>query len=78
MATRGWGRDEFDYATGEFRAAVRFALFAERTASLLAEAERVTAMRGTPLDAALARSQIASREAADQIRAVLFPEDDDE
>lgn len=81
LATRGWGREEFDLATGEFRAAVRFALFAERTTKLLDRLDEVTGMAVDHLDvrdkARVTRAQLSAREASNEIRAALLPEDDD-
>lgn len=80
LATRGWGRSEFDLATSEFRSAVRFALFAERTTKLLAQLDEVTGMAVDHLNvrdkARVTRAQLSAREASEEIRATLFPEDD--
>jgi hypothetical protein len=77
---RGWGRDEFATASAEAMTAARAALFAERLAPLLAEAEETLAIDVSGIDAKQ-RPQVnrARREAAkqrDEIRSLLGMSDD--
>ncbi len=82
LATRGWGRDEFDTVTPAFRDAVTFGLFAERLAPLLDDIQSAV---HAPLPPGANASELAkamgdktaAQRAADEFRSILFPEDDD-
>lgn len=79
MALRGWGRDDFDYVSRDFRDAVRFALFAEKAAPMLGSLEQVAGMTDAGMDltnkARLAGAKVAAIAEAARIRAILEPED---
>jgi hypothetical protein len=82
LALRGWGRDDFATATGDFMAAVRFALFAERVGPILNSAEEI---RDQPVDLrndpastrTLMKAKHQAEAAVDSLRDALYPEDDD-
>ena len=76
LSTKGWGHDEFRNATPDFLAAARFALFAERVAPLLAQAEEVAALPRKGLTPDQIRAKVAGAEALPVFRAVLYPEDE--
>lgn len=76
LSTKGWGHDEFRNATPEFLHAARFALFAERVAPLLAQAEEVAALPRKDLSPAQIRAKVEASAALPVFRNVLYPEDE--
>lgn len=82
LAARGWGREELATATRDFRAAVRFAVFAERLAPVVADLAEVQAMNPAGQDvkaqARIGAAKIAAQREVAVIRSMLFPADEDE
>ncbi len=82
LAIRGWGPDHFDRASRPFMAAVRHALFAERLAPVLDQAEETRSMVSgqglSPVDRArLGSARVAAGALIAQAQAVLSPPDEE-
>lgn len=80
LALRGWGEAEFRTVAPDFAAATRFALFAERLAPLLSEAQVIMA-EPLPSDPVgkleAAKRKMTVEQEIPRLRAALYPEDDD-
>lgn len=79
LSLRGWDAEMFRVATPQFTAGARFALYAERLMPVL---EEMKGIQNTPMPkgagfADAARARLAVQKAIPEIRAVLFPGDDD-
>lgn len=80
LTLRGWGPEHFDRATPALLSGARWAVWAERAAVMLRNAEANAEMhidKKDPRLAELLRLRVDAAAFASIIRPVLFPEDDD-
>lgn len=80
LSLRGWGPEHFDRATPALLSGARYALWAEKAAVMLHNAEANAEMhidRKDPRLAELLRVRVAAAEFVSLIRPAMFPEDDD-
>lgn len=80
LSLRGWGLAEFTAAAPEFLAGARYALFVEKLAPVLSEAEAVLTAPLPPTGPeklAAASRKLTVEKLIPALRTVLFPEDDD-
>lgn len=80
LSLRGWGAEEFEWATPDFLAAARWAVFLERLMPLYQSAQmRLTEPLPSDPDAKrhAVRVKLAAQEFTKDWTPILFPEDDD-